>query len=139
MNKIIWLAMTVFFGANSYGDSSSFADSWLSRQAEEFKVHDFLGKTKAGKPCGLFISNKGSNIYFVVVGYKNSKDLSDYIGVINTQSGVRSDQTEIAFASPNSWGNDTSTNFVRIELDSSGSPVRAVGISDLKRISCTLE
>lgn len=142
MFKTLFIAAISAVAVNASAADKSQADivkSWLSEQAPSVdKAANIKGKTPDGKACGLYVTDKYGGVYFVVVGYSDTKDMDQYIGVVSTDSSSSRTQANVTFASANPWGNNSRYNLVDVKTDDKGKPVRAVGISDLLKIDCRL-
>ena len=136
--KRLFLGMLLLVGASSYANSG---EEWIKSQLNGRQKAEFVGQTQWGFPCALYLTDKSfddDKHYFVVVGYHNSSDLEDYIGMANTSSTVQQTGVSIKFESPNSWGNKSLWNKVDITLNSNGKPILAIGKSDRKDITCRI-
>lgn len=155
-NKMIALGLVALMSCLDFssGASAQTADSgsvakanaltWLQSQltaGESFK--SVIGRSAGGKLCGLYLtdllSHGGEEIFYVVVGYENTSDDNDYIGIGFKKSTVEQTNSAFTFTADESWGNDSQRNRVKIVMDRDGKPVRALGVSDLREIDCRLD
>jgi len=139
--KNILIAALVLASSSAFAASNDHekAASWIKSKLNGQKGIDILGQTQDGKRCGFYLTDIDGGLFYVVVGLDNAKDMNDYIGITTTpESEIKVNGSNMVFHLNQSWGNDSKTNTVSVELNANGSPVRATGISDLKTITCNL-
>jgi hypothetical protein len=133
----ILLSAPVFAQTES-DTTSNTAIQWVKAALDGQKEQNILGSTPDGKKCGLYLTDLSSGLYYVVVGPDGAKALNDYVGIVSSKSEITDTGSRLRFHSDNSWGNDSKTNTVTIELNSAREPVLATGVSDLKTITCRM-
>lgn len=119
--------------------------SWIRSHfpsPQSILARDFDGEdVQAGKKCGLFLSDKSSadfEDYFVVVGYRDTGDSDDYIGMGTSETMGSMTNSELRLHSENSWGNSSTFNSLTIKINMFGKPLSVFGKSDKRTINCKL-
>jgi hypothetical protein len=148
-NKIVKVAVIAMLAIQTCVAQQVFAESkdsdsatkWIQSKLDGRKGMDLLGQTPDGKPCGLYLTDiyQGLYGYYVVVGLQGTQDSNDYIGLATkSKAKIKVSDQELFFHVDDSWGNDSWRNTVTVKLGANGSLMSAIGVSDLKTITCNL-
>lgn len=143
MKKMIFVLLSLVLAGPAFAEnlnSQTKALDWV-RLHLTGKLTAFSGVTAAGRPCGLFLTDMSygdTSEYYVVVGYPETTDMNNYIGMLTSTGRAKGWEGLMEFDNNQNWGNGSRENHVRILLGENGNPIRAIGKSDLREINCKL-
>lgn len=124
MKHVLWLC--VLISATSFADSgSNSAKSWIKNILAGKSSNSIRGQTAQGQPCGLFLTDNQNNVFSLAVS--SLVPLASVELAITEKTNVIYDPSFIFF---------TDAHTVAVQMDESGSPVRAVGANGHVTIDC---